>query len=783
MPTRFISKISGNGRYFLDQNGAPLLVRGDAPWSAIGDLTTAQMTTYLQTRAGQGYNAVLVSAICGPGNGGPHDNGATYDEVHPFLDSDITRPNPTYWARLDHFVSTAAAQGITCILYAIDGWSGQWGGVLDNRSLADLQTYGAFIANRYASATNIVWASGGDYTPNATTDAEFDAVLQGIRSTGDKRPFTMQFNAPEGTSIDTAYWESRCDFSFDYTYSATYRAVRKAYDHTWSKHPIRRPSLFSEGTYLGELNRPEKAYRAAIAQAITSGSPGDIWGTSDWQFLTDWQNRLSDPAIGRIKVLRDFVESIAWHSLVPSDSFVTAGVGTKIAPTGEVGPHLDTYAPAAVAPNGTLALVYVPEARSITVDTAQVGTGFTAQWVDPVSGAKTSAGSGPSFTNSTTKNAGGVDSDRLLLITSTNVRTRVAVAPKATAWRRQLAKRESNKTVIGSLGDSHTESVGATMGELGWTALTARALARDIAEGQSLGGTSISPRAPQAVNLSGAYATEDARQPHFVRLDKASGTTAAGVSAFYDLYAYTFIDVFYVRITDENGPYSRKPEYRINGGAWQTFSTPENVLFEPGVAYCTSRIENWPGGTLELRAPADAPHAEVFQIIAHRGWNADLGVKWINFARSGYTSGDVKAKLQDYLVAEPLKALPFDLLHLGLGANDVAAGTSVATTKQNIRDIISWYHTNVRQVPVLFTISPFPDLLALGTSVTQTAWNATMDGIVAVAAEYPDSMVVDLRGIGKQSETLDLYLPAPDDHFNNAGHRLISNAVYDVLKP
>lgn len=355
----------------------------------------------------------------------------------------------------------------------------------------------------------------------------------------------------------------------------------------------------------------------------------------------------------------------------------------------------------------------------------------------------------------------------------------MTVANKATRWQRKLAKRESQKAVIGSLADSHTESVGATMAELGWTALAARALARDITEGQSLGGTSVSPQAPQARNISGSYDLYDSRNPHVVELKQG------GIMAFYELYAYTFIDVFYM-LWDGNGTYKYvKPEYRINGGSWQTFTTPENVLFEPGTKYCTSRIENWPGGTLELRAPAGVDHVFLFPIIAHRGWNADLGVKWINWGRSGYSSADVLDKLNDYLWAEPLKAMPFDMLHIGLGANDIAQNLTVQQTVDNITDIIDWYHANVADVPVLLTLSPYPDayIAANNAPVSEADWNARMDAIAGIADDYEDTLVSDWRGMGTQSETLDLWLPNNDDHFNNAGHRFLSNVAFDVLKP
>ena len=85
----FVTALSDDGRHFVDQAGQPLLVRGDAPWSLFVDLSPAEARRYLDTRAEQGFNAVIVSLIGAVANGGPSDEGASYDGVVPCVEGDI----------------------------------------------------------------------------------------------------------------------------------------------------------------------------------------------------------------------------------------------------------------------------------------------------------------------------------------------------------------------------------------------------------------------------------------------------------------------------------------------------------------------------------------------------------------------------------------------------------------------------------------------------------------------------------------------------------------------
>ena len=81
--------------------------------------------------------------------------------------------------------------------------------------------------------------------------------------------------------------------------------------------------------------------------------------------------------------LRRFFELIEWHRLVPDadrHEVMTGGYG---------GRYESTYATCAWVPDGTLALCYLPVARTITVDLSKLKGPVQARWFDPTAGAYT----------------------------------------------------------------------------------------------------------------------------------------------------------------------------------------------------------------------------------------------------------------------------------------------------------------------------------------------------------------------------------------------------------
>jgi len=420
----FVTSVSPDGRYFLDQYGRPILVRGDSPWALMTRLSPQQARRWFADRQRQGVNAAIVSLIGASANGAPSDDGATFDGLLPFADGDVLRWQEPYWERVTAYLGMAAEHGITVMLYPIDGWT--IGHSFVPKSIGQCHAYGAKVARHLGDLPNIVWMSGGDYVPAAEdlargsdVDHCIDAMLQGIRETGDGRPFSMQLGARKSISTDNPYWAPRVDWSFVYTYYPTYKAVLDA-----RRRRPAIPAVLGEANYEGENNQAEtppttdETLRRQVLWSLTSGAAGEFVGSDDWEFHDGWEGRLSTRALTQVTRLRSLFSRMPWWRLVPdtANRLVTAGRGRQLT-TDEPMDVLDNdYVTAARTPDGRLAVIYLPTGRTISVAPEAMAPGVRAAWVDPASGARRPVPMAASFTTPG-RNSGG-DGDWLLVLTS-----------------------------------------------------------------------------------------------------------------------------------------------------------------------------------------------------------------------------------------------------------------------------------------------------------------------------------------------------------------------------
>ena len=420
----YVTYVSPNGRYFLDQYRKPLLVEGDSPWALMTRLSPVQAKLWFRNRQEHGFNAAIVSLIGSTGNGGPRGDGSTFDGLPPFADGNILNWQEPYWQRVTAYLRMAADHGITVFLYPIDGWT--IGRSFIPESIEQCHGYGRKVAERFRDLPNIIWISGGDYIPatrdlarGSDVDHCINAMMRGIREAGDGRPFSMQLAGDKSISNDNPYWASRVDWNFVYTYYPTYRAVLQAY----GRQP-RIPAIMGEANYEGENNQPEtlpttdETLRRQVLWALTSGAAGEFAGSHDWAFHDGWEQRLSTPAVTQIERLRNLISGLPWWKLVPdtSDMVVTRGRGTELKTDDPMDVLDNDYVTAAKTPDGRLALIYIPTQRTISVNRAVLPPGCRAAWIDPASGTSHPVPMSNAFTTPGT-NAGG-DADWLLLLTS-----------------------------------------------------------------------------------------------------------------------------------------------------------------------------------------------------------------------------------------------------------------------------------------------------------------------------------------------------------------------------
>lgn len=434
---------SRSGRRFLDQNGQTILLKGDAPWSALANTTPAQWVTYCDYLASVGFNVAILDLVPTPVGGGAYTRAeaATYDGLKPFVTwTDWSVVNEDYWARVDNFVATAAARGISLLLvpaYAAQGATGNNAAVLAAQTTAKQTAFGTFLGNRYKGSPNILWTHGGDWgtefgrTPSSATQwaayaPAYLAVQAAIKAAGDTHLWTSHgaprptFDSADpstlgGLSYDIPQTRGFYDFEFGYTYQPTYAFPLRARTVTPTL-----PVIYGEGNYSTENNTggpatTNETLRRSLLWAYTYGCAGDIMGTELWRGQSGWVSSLPRAAFTEAKAIHQAFEEIDWWTLVPdtANTFLTSGQGTKPTSGSQDFNGVDvlesTYATASVSADGLLGVVYVPTGRAFTVNLAKLGLDPTCYRVDPANGAKTAVPVTGSFTSPGANSAGQTD--------------------------------------------------------------------------------------------------------------------------------------------------------------------------------------------------------------------------------------------------------------------------------------------------------------------------------------------------------------------------------------
>lgn len=426
---------SANERYLVGANGAPFLAAGDAPQCLSARLSSADMTDYFALRAAQGFNAAWVNLLCTTYTGGKED-ATTYDGIAPFTDTtgdgraDITKPNESYFARIDALLRAAGDSGFVVFLDPIET-----GGFLDtlrSNGMTAARTYGRYLGQRYAPVDNVVWMSGNDFRAwqSSSDDALVREVALGIKDEDTRHLQTVELDWPTYmSSLDDTTWEPILGINLTYTYYPTYAQLYVDYDR--SNHL---PAVMIEANYEGE-NLEQGSHvtnahdiRTQYYWSMLSGAAGTFYGNHWEVFALDnstWRTNLAgDKGAPQMAYVRALFDPRAWHDLVPDQNHAvaTSGYGDFEA-SGNA--QDNTYTATARTADGALVVAYMPTARALTVDMTKLAGKAVARWFDPTNGVYTSVAGSPienagsiAFTPPSAKHADGYDDWVLVLETT-----------------------------------------------------------------------------------------------------------------------------------------------------------------------------------------------------------------------------------------------------------------------------------------------------------------------------------------------------------------------------
>lgn len=426
--------VSANGRYLVDQNNRPFLIVGDTPQGLMGQLTEAQVESYFADRQAHGFDTLgWVDVACAGNDYRANKEGTTPDGIRPFtgyvaggtdyLHYDLTKPNEAYFTRLDHVVNLAVKHGLLIFIDPIETIG--WLGTLRNNGTTAAYSYGQYLGKRYKGFGNVAWLNGNDFNTwrDPKDDALVLAVAKGIKSKAPTQLQTVEINVPTSSSLDDPAWVPIISLNSTYTYSPTYIQML----HSYNQKPVI-PTYLVEAHYdYEDVGKPPDYGTPSVLRreeywTMLTGGTGQFYGNRyTWSFTSGWESHIDTVGVTEVGIWKKFFTSLPWQNLVPDQEHkvVTGGLGTF--GTLQTRVSQSDYCTAAKTPDGTMVIAYMPTARTITVNMAQLKGPANAKWFDPSNGVYTTIPGGP-FANTGTreftppgKNHHG-DSDWVLLL-------------------------------------------------------------------------------------------------------------------------------------------------------------------------------------------------------------------------------------------------------------------------------------------------------------------------------------------------------------------------------
>jgi len=364
--------ISGNGRYFLDKQGAPFFWLGDTLWHLYRSFPPADARTVLEDRKAKGFSVVLVMLIGYEPQPAPNTNGDC-----PWLDGDPARPNERYFEHVDAVMRVACELDLIQVLGVYHKSQDAYYDPARARESA------RWIARRYRDVPHIIWSmypeAKRQYLPvvRALAEglAEGDGGAHWVTVHPDPSPQSSSFLHQEGW-LPLNMLQTCIDIEQVYPMTAADYGLTPA-----------KPVVMAEGGYEGvEFNRlisPLDIRRQAWWTYLAGGH--HVYGHNDnWQAPDRWREWISSPGSTHLRIYREIVTSLReWWTIVPDQSIIARGTGSGLALNA---------AGRSLAADWALVYLSAPAAVSVRMDRIKASERVAVCWIEPTSGERHQAG-------------------------------------------------------------------------------------------------------------------------------------------------------------------------------------------------------------------------------------------------------------------------------------------------------------------------------------------------------------------------------------------------------
>jgi hypothetical protein len=322
-------KVSENGRYFVDAAGDPFFWLGDTAWPLFAQYTRDEAETYLDARAGQGFNVAQAVLAWGGGTGyEANAPGPNYLGDAPWLE-DPAHPNDAYFQHVDHLARYAAERGIVLAMLPTWGYY-----VNDVQALTpdSARAYGRWLGERYRQQPNIVWVNGGDRIPTGF-ESTYRALAEGLRE-GDGGAHLITYH-PCGWRSSGQFWhqEPWLDFNMIQTWTdwaKIYPAVAADFGLTPVKPVVLAEPAYETGPEYPQGPITPHVMRREAWWAFMAGGFFTYGHNQNWRMEPGWLTELtSAPGATHMSLLKSIAASRPWWQMVPDQGVFESGVSSE----------------------------------------------------------------------------------------------------------------------------------------------------------------------------------------------------------------------------------------------------------------------------------------------------------------------------------------------------------------------------------------------------------------------------------------------------------------------
>lgn len=415
MDDRTLPRLRAN-RHRLESRDTnrPCFWLADTAWELLQRLTKVEIEHYLEIRAAQGFNVIQVVGLSEQGELRANALGQS-----PLLEKNPLTPNPEYWSLLDWVLERAERLGLYIALLptwadkVTPGWGG--GPVIFDPDIA--RTYGAWLAERYAASSNLIWMLGGDRAPVYHNErypngyADFRDIWRGMAAgILERSPEALityhTAGGPQNSTGVHLHDESWLMFN---TLQSGHGGGRDVPVWDWIAEDLKRvpakPVLDAEINYEDHPVNPWPSYdpangyfrdhdvRKQCWRSVLAGATGVTYGHhAVWQFHAPgreninfadrtWLEAMHRPGAVQVGIMRRWLEVFLPLS-EPAQEVIRSALGDGA-----------SHVRAARDPDWRRLAVYVPNSQTLRIDLEPLaGRRVIAHWFDPRNGQLESIG-------------------------------------------------------------------------------------------------------------------------------------------------------------------------------------------------------------------------------------------------------------------------------------------------------------------------------------------------------------------------------------------------------